>query len=431
MTQSVLTIVADVGPGREAELTETLATIGRDPASNAVLPLGRFDQLHFASLVLADGPEVRTPKLIFESNVDGTTAAWLATLSKAAGGGLDALFLGSPGYPGSAAPAQLQAWLAERVVRPGAFHIGATGRSVARIRQEKQLHDQISGFLAAEEEAGGLNGLTPNALRAKVQAFVRDEPTLGWATTKPPPRETLMEKATHRLRAAAVVAAAVVLLPVLVPVVAVGYVVLRVKEKIDPVRQTPPDPAHIRQLEETEDLCVFEGVGGPRLLAQNHLSSVIPVKPGMLRAALLPLVLFVLNLLARIIFTKGKLGNIPSIHFAHWSLIDERRHLLFLSNFDGSWESYLGDFIDKASRGLTAVWSNTKEFPRTRNLLREGATDGPRFRQWARGSQCATNAWYTAYPDLTMTAIDNNSAIRDDLLTRLDDEGTTTWLRRL
>jgi len=431
MTQSVLTIVADVGPGREAELAAALATIGGDPASNAILPLGQFDQLHFASLVLADGPEVRTPKLIFESNVDGNTAAWLTTLSEEAGGGLDALFRGSPGYPGSAAPARLQAWLAERVVRPGAFHIGATGRSVARIHQEQLLHDRISGFLAAEDEAGGLNGLTPNAVRTKVQAFARNEPTLGWAATKPPPRETLMEKARHRLRAAAVVAAAVVLAPILVPVVAVGYVALRVKEKTDPVRQTPPDPAHIRRLEETEDLCVFEGVGGPRLLAQNHLSSVIPVKPGMLRAALLPLVLFVLNLLARIIFTRGKLGNIPSIHFAHWSLVDERRHLLFLSNFDGSWESYLGDFIDKAAVGLTAVWSNTKEFPRTRNLVREGAADGPRFRQWARGSQCATDAWYTAYPDLTMTAIDNNSAIREDLFRGLDDQEAVTWLRRL
>ena len=431
MNQSVLTIVADVGPGREAELTETLATIGGDPSGNAVLPLGQFEQLHFASLVLADGPEVRTPKLVFESNVDGTTAAWLTTLSQEAGGGLDALFLGSPGYTGSTDPARLQAWLADRVVRPGAYHIGATGRSVERIRQEQRLHDQISEFLAAEEEAGGLRGLTQNAVRAKVQAFVRNEPTLAWAATRPPPRETLAEKAMHRLRAAAVVAAAVVLAPLLVPVVAVGYVVLRVKEKTDPVRQTPPEPAHIRQVEATEDLCVFEGVGGPTLLAQNHLSSVIPVKPGMLRAALLPLVLFALNLLARIIFTKGKLGNIPSIHFAHWSLIDDRRHLLFVSNFDGSWESYLGDFIDKAAVGLTAVWSNTKEFPRTRNLLSEGAADGPRFRQWARGSQCGTNAWYTAYPDLTMTAIDNNSAIREELLTRLDDEGTTTWLRRL
>lgn len=431
MIQSVLTVVADIGPGRKAELAATLATIGDDPASNAILPLARFDQLHFASLVLADGPELRSPKLIFESNVDGTTAAWLTTLSRAAGRGLDTLFQGSPGYPGSADPTRLQAWLAERVVRPGAYHIGATGRSVAQIRQEQRLSQQISEFLAAEEATGGLRGLAPSAVRAKVQAFVRSEPTLSWATTRPPPRETLVQKAMHRVRAGAVVAAAVVLAPVLVPVVAVGYLVLRAKEKTDPVRQTPADPAHIRRLEETEDLCVFNGVGGPRLLAQNHLSSVIPVKPGMLRAALLPLVLFVLNLVARIAFTKGKLGSIPSIHFAHWSLIDRRRHLLFLSNFDGSWESYLGDFIDKAAIGLTAVWSNTKDFPRTRNLLKEGAADGPRFRQWARGSQCSTDAWYTAYPDLTMTAIDNNSAIRADLSTRLDDDGTTTWLRRL
>lgn len=431
MIQSVLTVVADIGPGREAELAATLATIGGDPASNAILPLGRFDQLHFASLVLADGAEVRCPKLIFESNVDGTTAAWLSALSKAAGGGLDTLFQRSPGYPGSADQVRLQAWLAERVVRPGAYHIGAMGRSVEQIRQEQRLHEQISEFLVAEEAAGGLRGLAPPEVRAKVQAFVQNEPTLSWAATRPPPRETLVEKARQRLRAVAVVAAAVLLAPVLVPVVAVGYVVLRAKEKTDAVRQSPPDPAHIRRLEETEDLGAFNGPGGPRLLAQNHLSSVIPVKPGMLRAALLPLVLFVLNLVARIIYTKGKLGNIPSIHFAHWSLIDQRRHLLFVSNFDGSWESYLGDFIDKAAIGLTAVWSNTKDFPRTRNLLKEGAADGPRFRQWARGSQCSTNAWYTAYPDLTMPAIDNNSAIRADLLTRLDDDGTTTWLRRL
>jgi len=429
MTQSVFSVVADVGPGRAAELAATLATIGAAPTSNTVLPFGRLGGLHFASLVLADGLE--RPKLIFESNVDGTVAGWLATLAADAGGGLDALFRGSPGYPGSGDPDRVQAWLAGRVVQPGAFHIGATGRTVGRIRQEQRLHDQIAGFLGAEDEAGRLQGLGQAEVRAQVQTFVRSEPSLAWAGAKPPPRESLRDKVGHRLRAAAVVATALVLAPVLVPVVAVGYVVLRAKERTDPVRQHPPEPAHIRRLEETEDLGVFEGVDGPRLLAQNHLSSVIPLKPGMFRAALLPLVLFVLNLLARIVFTKGKLGNIPSIHFAHWSLIDEGRHLVFLSNFDGSWESYLGDFIDKAAVGLTAVWSNTKDFPRTRQLVRQGAADGPRFRQWARGSQCSTQAWYSAYPELTMTAIDNNSAIREGLFTRLDDDGTETWLRRL
>ena len=150
-----------------------------------------------------------------------------------------------------------------------------------------------------------------------------------------------------------------------------------------------------------------------------------------MRIALLQAVLYAVNLVARISATKGKLSGIPSIHFAHWSLIDEDRHLLFMSNFDGSWESYLGDFIDKAAVGLTAVWSNTVEFPRTRLLALRGATDGPRFRQWARAHQCRTDVWYSAYPDLSMPAIDNNSAIREGLFAPLDPEETQQWLRRL
>ncbi|MGH9281414.1 MAG: Dyp-type peroxidase, partial [Acidimicrobiales bacterium] len=162
-----------------------------------------------------------------------------------------------------------------------------------------------------------------------------------------------------------------------------------------------------------------------------HLSSVIKVKPGALRRITLPAVLFSLNLIARATATKGELGGIPSIHFAHWSQIDEGRHLLFLSNFDGSWESYLGDFIDKAAIGLTAVWSNTVDFPRTTLLAFKGAADGPRFRQWARAHQCPTAVFYTAYPTCTMATIDNNTSIREGLFANLDEEGTATWLARL
>ncbi len=143
------------------------------------------------------------------------------------------------------------------------------------------------------------------------------------------------------------------------------------------------------------------------------------------------MVLYLVNLAARINGTHGKLGGIPSIHFAHWSLIDGGRHLMFLSNYDGSWESYLGDFIDKAAKGLTAEWSNTAKFPRTFLLVYKGAADGPRFRQWARASQCRTDAWYNAYPSASMTVIDNNSAIRKDLFADLDPAQTAAWLRRL
>jgi hypothetical protein len=161
------------------------------------------------------------------------------------------------------------------------------------------------------------------------------------------------------------------------------------------------------------------------------MASITIVKQGWLRRTTLWLVLAAVNLIARATATDGELSGIPSIHFAHWSLIDNGCRLLFLSNFDGSWENYLDDFIDKASHGLTGVWSNTLNFPRTYFLIFGGATDGSRFKAVARNSQTVTNAWYSAYRDLTVQGIDNNSNIREDINKALDAKSTQTWLRRL
>ena len=87
-----------------------------------------------------------------------------------------------------------------------------------------------------------------------------------------------------------------------------------------------------------------------------------------------------------------------------------RRHrLLFFSNYDGSWESYLGEFIDRAACGLTAVWSNTVGFPRTCRLLGAGARDEEAFKQWTRRHQILTQVWWSGVPDSTV------QNIRDDV----------------
>jgi hypothetical protein len=41
-----------------------------------------------------------------------------------------------------------------------------------------------------------------------------------------------------------------------------------------------------------------------------------------------------------------------------------------------------------------------------------------------------SNVWYSAYDRLTVQAIDNNSAIREQLLGPLDEEQTRKWLWR-
>jgi hypothetical protein len=55
-----------------------------------------------------------------------------------------------------------------------------------------------------------------------------------------------------------------------------------------------------------------------------------------------------------------------TIHFAHWAFVSNGSRLMFLSNFDHSWDSYLDDFIEKAHGGLTLAWGSGVGFPPTR-----------------------------------------------------------------
>ena len=139
--------------------------------------------------------------------------------------------------------------------------------------------------------------------------------------------------------------------------------------------------------------------------------------------------LWVINLAARLYWYKGSLGGIPTIHFARWVMIDNSRRLLFFSNFDGSWENYLGDFIDKAAVGLTAVWSNTVEFPKTEFLLLKGAKDEERFKEWARAKQVPTQVWYSAHANETVKNILDNFTMRNQIEPALNAADTESWLR--
>jgi hypothetical protein len=106
--------------------------------------------------------------------------------------------------------------------------------------------------------------------------------------------------------------------------------------------------------------------------------------------------------------------------------------VLFFSNFDGSWERYLGDFVDQVHAGLTSVWSNTEGFPKTCFLLGRGATDEERFKAWTRAHQIPTQLWYSAYPSLTVPNISRNGLICEGLVNRpRTREALSRWLELL
>jgi hypothetical protein len=135
-----------------------------------------------------------------------------------------------------------------------------------------------------------------------------------------------------------------------------------------------------------------------------------------------------LGLLLRITTHNGYLKTMRTIHFAHWAFLDNGGRLMFHSNFDGSWESYLDDFIEKAHVGLTLAWTHGVGFPPTRLLYDGGATEGRKFKAWARHSMSHSAFWFSAYKEYSVNQIERHARLADGLRkTNLNDQEASAW----
>lgn len=180
---------------------------------------------------------------------------------------------------------------------------------------------------------------------------------------------------------------------------------LRWLERRDSSQDAPPANVQlIREMAEREDW-----------IPQNHMGSIVLVKPGVLRTALFRAGHRGLGLALRVLATNGYLGSMRTVHFAHWAFINNGSRLMFFSNFDHSWESYLDDFIEKAHVGLTLAWGSCVGFPPTRFLVIDGASHGRKFKNWARHSMAVTRFWYSAYRDYTVDQVERNFRIAEGL----------------
>ena len=446
--QSAFTVLAPVRRGEAERLRALLEEIGRNPATDGRLRLGDFDRLHYASLFIIAGRSGQ-PFLVFEGNVDGRPRAFFAQLFRHAGPGIDEIYQHCEDYPpeGGRLAAPVRRYLWSRDIGANTFYVNRPGRTVELIRQEQALRDHIE--TAVDGRLDELRSQEPEAIRRTIAASL--PPAMAWAR-KPAPTPFVVRYGRRLLP--------LFLVPLLVPLLgllklalgrsrglrrlggragllavagaAAGTAVqLRVEERgdADVDRRRDPDWQTV-YAERTQ----HEGLGAREdLEGQNHMVSVTQVKGGWFRFPVLRLVLFVLSLVARFNANDGSLGSITSIHFARWVLTPDRQ-LVFMSNYDGGWERYLNDFVDRASPALTAVWSNTENavgFPLARWLVGGGAKDEARFKAYARFSMVPTTVWYSAYPTISASNIGTNMAIRDGLFAPPDPATTEAWLRHL
>lgn len=197
---------------------------------------------------------------------------------------------------------------------------------------------------------------------------------------------------------------------------------LRWLERRDSSHDAPPVQQDLlRQMQRREDR-----------VAQNHMGSVVLVKPGILRMALFRTGHLALGWVLRVIATDGYLGSMRTVHFAHWAFISNGSRLMFFSNFDHSWDSYLDDFIEKAHGGLTLSWGSGVGFPPARFLVLDGASHGRRFKAWARHSMAVSRFWFSAYPNYTVDQIERHVRIATGLRKgSLTPKEAVVWARDL
>ena len=454
--QNAYNLISEIADDKLAELENILKEIQKDVEDNLYFSFSKIQTIHFARFVILDAVKDSTGKIIypaylaFESNYDGALDNHLTDIVKNTkdNNGFDGIFCACKSFPTKVTLTdkdRINFLKTDSQYHPY-FYRGTWGRTVLQIKAEQQTRTEIQDYL----------NKTPQ-LRTKsdkeIYNQIKQNVTLSTSSTQYPPTPSSLSwvfifiipialgllygilyppyylvsfiTGWHvKVMLPLVLHFLIISVTLLVIIIAfILYKLLRHKEETDEELDKSYDPNP-----ETGTLKTLED-----RIVQNQLTHLVELKDGSFRFLLLKMVLFLVEMLGIYKFNKGELGGIPSIHFARWIIIDRGKRVLFYSNFDGSWENYLGDFIDRAAVGLTAVWSNTKLFPKAKNLFQEGATDEQKFKSWTRMHQITTQVWYSAYKNLTVENVNNNTAIQEGLkkATPMTDKELKDWLLKL
>jgi hypothetical protein len=417
--QHPLIILSPVKKDKLEELDKRLTVIRENLQHGTETEFKKVPSLHYGRFVILtresfrDEPTVPVGiRLIFSTNFDGDKDNHLTELVTNITGYIDNIFECCEGYPepGARTTESRKNYLRQYSIKTSAFYNGAPGRSVGQIHQEAALRDHICNYIRD-------NKWNENAKAVEIHRAIRSEidsrPEFEWSKQK---AEVQGIKWLNLIGYGLLLIAAI-------PLIIVGAIYLFLFHEIWNKKQTLTlsqlDDKKVNKLKEVEDL-----------FPQNQFTQVAVLKPSFIRRLNFQIWMMRTRVLANNVFVHGKLLNIPTIHFARWVLIDKNRHVLFFSNFDGNWQQYLGDFIDQSGWGLTGIFSNTVNFPKTRFMITGGAYDEEHFLAWSRSTQVPTQVWYCPYPHLSIKNINNNTKIRNELRKDLNEKQAKVFLKR-
>jgi len=432
--QSSFMVLAPVDPARERELREKLASMNAEPGHadpcNKYVPFGKFGDLHVARFVLLDDKTVGdiavygvTPPqfplyLAFVGDIDTSAGAFLEQLANECSAGLRSVFSCCVGFDAKDS-SELLRWMTRQSVASAANYVNWRGRTVRRAKEEAALADAIASYLAVN--GGTVCAQPATVVHATLRQFMLDEIDAGRLTLTPDPQTPVAWKVENFLHLIGVPLVALLASPVLVPVGIFALFQLRSLERRDAELCDAVDQGYSHDLAAIEDHDVT-----------NQFTAMGSLKPGIWRRLMAMTAFFAIDYAARHLYTRGGLARVRTIHFARWVVLDGGKRVVFMSNYDGSLESYMDDFINKVGFGLNVAFGAGVGYPRTNWFVLDGCNDERKFKEYLRRHQVPTQVWYKAQPGLTAVDFERNGRIRDGLEARtLSDARAREWVALL
>jgi hypothetical protein len=388
-----LLALTKVKPGEERALSEVLAAVGTDPAENDVIRLPDVPSAHFARWNIVTDPD-NGPRLLFFSFYDGSLDAHLNELV-AAGPGVDQLWGHCEGYPGRDG---LAGYLRAASLTTRGVYIGFPDDTVAQVQQHIATRQAISAHLDRPEVQRELADADADALIDHLVAW----------------RGGRQVSRLRSFRSIATVRGQAIYRKAFIPFAkwfaSIG------QAKTFPLVQAAP----VVRATDGDGLApaVSNGAG-----VHHGLTVLLPVAPR--RRLRLQVALVLSNALTKHGYDPGVFADMDTIHGFVWAVVDDGKRFVFASFYDGSWQRYVLDFVDKVQWGLDAIFGNADGYPSA------GMKDVLAFSSFMGAHAFPPRALYSAYPDERVANLMRDRAITEGLAGRLDRASFARWLARL
>lgn len=409
-------VVAPVDVNRTDELRSLLATMNRAPGmanpDNEIIPFGRLPDLHFARIVVLEDqtlddittayglPRRNYPLyLAFLADFDGDVDSFRKQLVSVAGKGLEQMFSFCTDFKSGS---DIAHWMKVREHRPSTMYNNWVGRTMQQIREENVLRQAVQTLVL--NSSSQFQKSSPEEIRRAAKDFVQREVSSRRLQLTPLRKAPLTWRLKNLLHLIFVPLVLLFFTPLILLYLPIFAIQLRRREKRDMEIAPRPTADYVNRLARLEDHDVT-----------NQFTAMGSLKPGLFRRWTLVTLLWLVEYSTRHIYTRGHLARVPSIHFARWVFIDNRKRLVFCSNYDGSLESYMDDFINKVAFGLNVVFSNGIGYPTTNWLFFQGAKDEQKFKYFIRRHELPTEVWYNGHSGLTNFDLLRNARIRSGL----------------